>query len=110
MTRHTHARRLPAACRPRWHRWRWPAAWLSRRLPPARASDAPPARPRTPRPMAKADTKAVPKAAAPAGDNLDALRERLAEKLGAAKPPERRNPNVLRVTAKLEAPAPGRRP
>jgi carbonic anhydrase len=107
MTRHTHARRLPATRL-------WPAlaplalaaAWYGAAVAPARASDAPPARP-APKAEAKADTKAVPKAAAPAGDNLDALRERLAEKLGAAKPPESRNPNVLRVTAKLEAPAPG---
>jgi carbonic anhydrase len=45
--------------------------------------------------------KSAPKASA---DNLEVLRERLAEKLGAAKPADARNPNLVRVTARLDAP------
>ncbi|MBK8529872.1 MAG: carbonic anhydrase family protein [Rubrivivax sp.] len=37
-----------------------------------------------------------------AADSLDQLRERLAEKLGAAKPAQAGNPGTVRVTAKLE--------
>lgn len=55
---------------------------------------------------AKADPKAEPKPAARAGDNLDRLRERLAEKLGASQPPEAPHPNLLRVTSRAEAPPP----
>jgi len=60
----------------------------------------------------------TPAAAAPAPtdevDPLERLRERLAEKLGAAKPPESTSPNVLRVTSRASvepavAPAPVRR-
>ncbi len=36
-------------------------------------------------------------------DTLQRLRERLAEKLGASKPQEARNPNLLRVTSRAEA-------
>jgi carbonic anhydrase len=48
---------------------------------------------------AKADAKAEPKPAAGGGD-LDALRERLAAKLGAVKPPEARSANLVRVSTK----------
>jgi len=57
-------------------------------------------------PAAKAAAKpaekvAVPeKAAAPEPGSLDALREKLAARLGAVKAPESRNPNVLRVANK----------
>ena len=49
--------------------------------------------------------KIVAKTAAPA-DNLDALRERLAEKLGAARPADAKNAGLMRVTAKLDATPP----
>ena len=69
------------------------AAWP----PPAAASEPAKA------PAAKAQ---APSAARPAaeGSDLDRLRERLAEKLGASKPPEARHPNLLRVTARADAP------
>lgn len=72
------------------------AAWPS----PAAASE--PARAPAAKPVAKADAKADAKAAE--GSNLDRLRERLAEKLGAAKPPEAPHPNLLRVTSRADAP------
>jgi carbonic anhydrase len=43
-------------------------------------------------------------------DPLDVLRERLAEKLGAAKAPDSANPNILRVTSKAVETAPPRAP
>jgi carbonic anhydrase len=66
-----------------------------------------------PRPSAAADAakpaaepaKAGPRAPADAA-SLDRLRERLAEKLGATKPPEAPHPNLLRVTSRAEAPSP----
>jgi carbonic anhydrase len=39
-----------------------------------------------------------------AADPMEVLRERLAEKLGATKAPEAKNPNLVRVTARLDAP------
>ena len=68
---------------------------------PAAASDPVPAK-AAPKPAADAHAKA-PAKAAPA-DNLDVLRERLAEKLGAAKPAEAKSANLVRVTARLDAP------
>lgn len=47
-----------------------------------------------------------PAAAATEAGHLDRLRERLAEKLGAVKPPEAPHPNLLRVTSRADAPAP----
>ena len=53
----------------------------------------------------KADDKADAKPASKApADNLELLRARLAEKLGAAKPADAHSPNLVRVTAKLDAP------
>jgi len=70
---------------------------------------------------AKSEPKPEPKAAAakPAAvpGDLDALRERLAAKLGATRPAEAKSPNLVRVSTKAEAepaaheghaPAPGR--
>lgn len=88
--------------------------------PTAPAAAAEPAHKAEAKPAAKAEHKAEPKAEAradahgktsdatkagakPGADNLDVLRERLAEKLGAAKPPESKNPNLMRVVAKLDA-------
>ena len=81
----------------------------------AHASDAHAPAKAAPKAEAKAEAKAdahakpaaeAPKAAAKAApaDNLDVLRERLAEKLGAAKPPEAKSANLVRVTARLDAP------
>ncbi len=53
-------------------------------------------------PAASADPAAP---AAAAGNDLDLLRERLAEKLGAMKPPQSPLPNLLRVTTRPDAPA-----
>ena len=50
--------------------------------------------------VAKADTRQPVTRAAPRKNPLDVIRERLAEKLGAAKPPEAA-PNVLRVVSKV---------
>ena len=78
--------------------------WLLVTLPASGSTEHAAAEPKaTPKAEAKADAKpaAAPKAA-PA-DNLDQLRERLAEKLGAAKPADAKSPNLLRVTARLEA-------
>lgn len=88
--------------------------WLA--LPAAPAAASEPAHKAESKPTAKAEPKAEAKgsskadpkadakpAAKPAADNLDVLRERLAEKLGAAKPPESKNPNLMRVMAKLDA-------
>jgi carbonic anhydrase len=44
-----------------------------------------------------------PAARADAPDNLERLRARLAEKLGATKPPDATHPNLLRVSARLDA-------
>jgi len=65
------------------------------------------AREKAPAPQ-QADTPATPPAATAADtrDPLDVLRERLAEKLGAAKAPDSANPNILRVTSKAVAPPP----
>ena len=55
---------------------------------------------------AHADTKAEAKAAPPAHagrDPMDVLRERLAEKLGAAKAPQSPSPYVMQVTSKAES-------
>jgi carbonic anhydrase len=55
---------------------------------------------------AQADTKAEAKAAPPAHagrDPMDVLRERLAEKLGAAKAPQSPSPYVMQVTSKAES-------
>ena len=77
--------------------------------PPALASEAAaPARPEA-RTAAKAEPaadKAAPKLAAKpaAGANLDQLRERLAEKLGATKPADASDGGLMRVTSRLEAP------
>jgi carbonic anhydrase len=82
---------------------------------PALAADAHAPAKAEPKAEAKAPAKAdahakpaaeAPKAAAKAApaDNLDVLRERLAEKLGAAKPPEAKSANLVRVTARLDAP------
>ncbi|MFT3817291.1 MAG: carbonic anhydrase family protein [Rubrivivax sp.] len=60
----------------------------------AAASDPP-----APKAEARADAKAEPRPAAAAGD-LDALRERLAAKLGATKPAEAHSPNLVRVSTK----------
>jgi len=78
------------------------AAWAS----DAEHGDAKPAA----KPAAKIAVRATPAAPVAAEvDPLDRLRERLAEKLGAAKAPDGPNPNVLRVTTKPaaeSAPAP----
>mgnify|MGYP007130772991 CR=1 FL=1 len=84
------------------------SAWA---LQPARASDHAPAKSE-----AKADAKAEPKVAKdehakpaaktppPPVDPMDTLRERLAEKLGATKPADAKSGNLVRVTARLDAP------
>lgn len=77
--------------------------------PSALASDATAPARQEARPAAKAEPaadKAAPKLAAkPAtGTNLDQLRERLAEKLGATKPADASNGGLMRVTSRLEAP------
>ena len=61
------------------------------------------------KPAAKASAKPADdghgKPAAKASpDPMETLRERLAEKLGATKAPESKNPNLVRVTARLDAP------
>ncbi len=90
---------------------------------PARASEAaPPARPAAKaepateksadKTVEKAPEKTAPKTAAKAGpgNNLDVLRERLAEKLGATKPPDAPNNGLMRVTSRVEAPRPATAP
>jgi carbonic anhydrase len=91
------------------------SAWA---LQPARASDHPP-----PKAEAKAEAKAEGKAEAKPDtkaakgeqakptakataipDPMDVLRERLAEKLGATKPADAKGANLVRVTARLDAP------
>lgn len=75
------------------------AAW------PAPAAASEPAKAPAAKSAAKADAKADAKeSAATEGSNLDRLRERLAEKLGAIKPPEAPHPNLLRVSSRAEAP------
>ena len=75
------------------------AAW------PAPSAATEPARARADKAPAPAEAK--PPARAPLdASNLDRLRERLAEKLGAAKPPEAPHPNLLRVTSRAEASPP----
>jgi len=65
---------------------------------PAPASPAAPAEAHANEPAPK-----KPKAE-PVRDPLDVIRERLAQKLGATKPPDTSNPNVVRVVAKTSAP------
>ena len=64
-------------------------------------------------PPAAAAKPATP-SSAPAADSMDTLREKLAEKLGAAKSPPAANPGVVHVVAKTEsaaaAPAARRKP
>jgi len=88
------------------HRLLRAAAWLLLPMPLA-ALSAPPAP--TARLATSAAAKSAPAAApAPASalqSDLDALRERLAEKLGAAKSVEPKSPNLLRVTARVDAAA-----
>ena len=81
---------------------------------PAAASDAPasepkaaPAKKAEPRNEAVPEAKAVAsrEAKAPMADPLDAVRQRLAEKLGATKAPGAANTNVLRVATQLPASA-----
>jgi carbonic anhydrase len=55
---------------------------------------------------AKAEPKAAAQGKAAPPDNLDLLRERLAEKLGATRPPEARQANLVRVTARQQPPKP----
>lgn len=50
-------------------------------------------------------TAAASDKAAPPADAMDQLRQRLAEKLGATRPADPHGPNLVRVTARLEAPA-----
>jgi carbonic anhydrase len=52
------------------------------------------------------EAAAAKSAKAASVDPMDQLRERLAEKLGASRPTDARNANVLRVAARLDAPAP----
>ncbi len=71
---------------------------------PAHGSEPGPGKAET-RIAAKADARPSPEAAKPASaDKLDALRERLAEKLGANRSPQPGNSSLLRVTSRLEAP------
>ena len=81
---------------------------------PAAASDAPasepkaaPAKKAEPRNETVPEAKAVAsrEAKAPMADPLDAVRQRLAEKLGATKAPGAANTNVLRVATQLPASA-----
>ena len=58
---------------------------------------------------AKADPQKAVARAAPRKDPLDVIRERLAEKLGAAKPPEAA-PNVLRIVSKVSTAVVSRAP
>ncbi|MCK6434240.1 MAG: carbonic anhydrase [Aquabacterium sp.] len=51
-----------------------------------------------------ADAQPSPNVAPAARDPMDVLRERLAQKLGAAKAPQERSPYVMQVTSKAEAP------
>ncbi len=112
---------------PAWRRTLLAAALALGSLP-GLASDAVPAKPGATKPVAAkpavaapasaatapaaaAPAAAAPAAAAPAAaapSDLDLLRERLAEKLGAMKPPESPLPNLLRVISRTEAPAPER--
>ncbi len=78
-----------------------PAAALLFALPLAPASEKHEAAPAE---AAKPAAKSPP---APAGESMDALREKLAEKIGAARSPASANPGVVRLLAKSEAaPAP----
>lgn len=70
------------------------------RVAPQRAEHKAP----IPRGAPAAEAAAAPAApAAPARDPMDVLRERLAQKLGAAKAPEQASPYVMHVTSKAEA-------
>ncbi|MBK9362849.1 MAG: carbonic anhydrase family protein [Rubrivivax sp.] len=59
-----------------------------------------------PAPAAEPVKAAAAKVTAAEPGNLDRLRERLAEKLGAARPPDAPHANLLRVSARAESPAP----
>ena len=80
---------------------------------PGAASDPAPAKPKPePKAVAKTESKAdghgkpaaEPAKVAAKADNLEVLRERLAEKLGATKAPEAANGSLMRVTARMDAP------
>ena len=60
-------------------------------------------RPPIPRGTPAADAKDKAPAAQPTRDPMDVLRERLAEKLGAAKAPQSPSPYVMQVTTKAES-------
>ena len=95
----------------------WPAlaAEHAEPKPAAKAAEHAPAKAPAPAAAKPAEHGAPAKSAAkPATDNLDQLRERLAEKLGATKPADAPHPNVLRVasratTAEHSPPPPAKR-
>lgn len=71
-------------------------------------SHAPQPQPPVGKASAKGDVTAPANAAQQptgrASDPMEQLRERLAEKLGATRPPDSRHPSLVRVSSKLEAP------
>ena len=82
------------------------AAGLAGWCAPARAADH-----AAPTPPAAVALAAAPAASATSGaaksqDPLDRVRERLATKLGAAKPPHAPDPNVVRIVTRAAAPTP----